>query len=112
MVYPSTMASNELISPVQKSTFACLSAPAKKNPLFDQVFPNINALIDVMATTVLDFCPGLLATLKSATPPNLAWMKGLPAIKVMVWGVYILVFEEKGYPPLVYCGSVTASRDG
>jgi rubrerythrin len=106
------MAAADLVELILESTFACLSVPAPQNPLFSQLFPDMDSLADTMATASLSFCPGLMDAAQSASPPALSWYKQLPSDHRGKWGVYVLVFEKEDQVPLLYCGSASDTRYG
>lgn len=80
---------------------------------FRRFLPNQSALADAFKQAQIVFAPGLLEVLQCDTPPTQAWYMSLPNSKTWnVWGVYILILEKEGHPPLVYCGSATCSTRG
>lgn len=78
------------------------------NPDYPNIFDTRDALDTIFFLCRLRFAPGLLACLRSATPPTIAWFKSPPAhVPAHSWGVYV-VLEKAGYIPLIYVGSGTA----
>lgn len=68
----------------------------------------------VVAAAPLHVAPGLDSVLSSAEAPSILFFKSLPSPSETSkqWGVYVLVLERPGFPPLIYIGSGTnaASR--
>ncbi|KAM0151871.1 hypothetical protein ACHAPG_007994 [Botrytis cinerea] len=92
--------------------WTCLSNQKWKNSVFLTVFPDKDALLDVISATGLSFAPALFGIMQAATL-TISFFKSLPPVLDMkVWAVYVLVLEKPGFKPSLYCGSGTASVTG
>jgi len=92
----------------------CLSGTSSKvkHPIYGVVFPALDVLDQFAAGLFLTFATGLLDMLQSDCPPSIDYFKGLPSDGKGFWGVYALVLEKPGCPPLLYIGSGTSYTGG
>jgi hypothetical protein len=104
-----------LLEVIASLVWACLSG-APGLPYFNLVFAVILESSDVveeyLQSAALEFAPGLLDVLDAASPPPLAFFKGLPLIAGFCWAVYALTLEKPGCRPRVYIGKSTNSARG
>lgn len=81
---------------------------SQKHPLFSRYFKSAGDLLSISKSVSLAFADGLFDTLKVSSPPAIQFFKDLPSTPIMVWGVYVIVFEQPGYRPRLYIGSATS----
>lgn len=103
---------SDIVQTMAEKTWACIAAPVSKHGLFDQIFPDREALFDSVDAAPLEFCPGLLQAMQSPSPPDTSFFLGLPSDHVGRWSIYSLVLEKPGATPYVYIGSGTSAVGG
>jgi hypothetical protein len=77
----------------------------------DECLPNL-AYDSTSAKTPQSLAPGLFEALSAPTPPSLAWFKRLPTECAKLWGVYLIVLENRQARFKLYIGSGTAQQYG
>lgn len=82
------------------------------HPLFRKVLFSDEFITELLSSAGLIYAPGLLETIKAATPPTIAWFKALPSDFRKRWAVYALVLEKLGCRPKIYFGSGTNALEG
>lgn len=83
-----------------------------KNPTIGVVLSSMLVVQSLMITYSLDFAPGLLDVLQSATPPTVAWFANLPNNVKARWAVYLLILRKAGCRIKIYIGSATNAQYG
>lgn len=100
-------------------TWGCLSHPSYHNPEFDIAFSSEDVFLSAYNSAGFLFCSDLLAVIQTG-PPSLAWFASVgldifqdrDRVPYKSWGLYLHVFLKPGFPPLLYCGSATATEFG
>ncbi|KAF2417225.1 hypothetical protein EJ08DRAFT_84066 [Tothia fuscella] len=93
-------------------TWVALTIPVYKHSLFDQVFPDKDALSELCGAADLSLSPGVSEAIHAATPPPISFFRGLPSDGRHVWGVNVLVLKKSGAPPALYIGCGTEATRG
>ncbi|KAJ4861719.1 hypothetical protein T069G_02673 [Trichoderma breve] len=108
----STMALETVNNEMLARTWACVSGPEAKNPVFNKKFDSLESFTATFNYANLRFPPGLLATMNAPSPPSIEFFKKLPVDGRDRWGVYAIVLKKPDCIPHLYIGSGTGARRG
>jgi hypothetical protein len=105
---------SQMLDTIIQLTWTCLEQPAKQNPLFSRVFPDLDTLEATARDANLQFCPGLLEAINGNEPPPISFFETLPPNTTKAeWGVYGLIMTsfqiEKGS---LYIGEASEATRG
>jgi hypothetical protein len=109
------MADNSDCDFVLGKIWQALDRPIYKNPLFDQIFPTFDDLLQIGTETKFKVANGLVNAMTADSPPDPDYWKTTPQ-KLPgdgdVWAVYNVHMEKEGKCPREYVGSGTEANEG
>ena len=92
----------------------CMTPSVIKNPVFPQLFPTRQAIVDEFRKFKPAFSPEFIEIVLSNDSPTLEELKEATALEPTknTWGIYLLFMEITDIPPGLYTGSGTNSDRG
>lgn len=103
----------ELLTILLAMVWRCLCSPnSKQNPLFSLVFFDEDIPWEIASSAGLCFCPNLLETIQSHTPPPVTFFTTLPTDAFGSWASYAIVLMKPGSVTIVYVGEASEAIRG